>query len=133
MATLRTRWATGIVNKWSGHFICTGPYGNSTITAAVQFVTTNPHHTVRVRVGPGQSNMTLWDTTDSGDVAAHEFGHMLGNQDEYSDIACPNRSPVNTGTVMDNNVGPAEQRHVNRVCSSSPLLADHFSIGLDLI
>ena len=47
--------------------------------------------------------MTLWDTSDTGNVAAHEFGHMLGHPDEYADAACPNRNPVNTGTVMDDN------------------------------
>ena len=133
MATLRTTWQNGIVDKWSGRFVCTGPYGNSTITFTVQFVTSNAHHTVRVRQGPARSNMTTWDTSDTGDVAAHEFGHMIGNADEYSDTACPNRSPVNTGTVMDNNTGPALQRHVNRVCSSAPLSAEQFSIGLDLV
>jgi hypothetical protein len=58
---------------------------------------------------------------------------MLGNADEYVDAACPNRSPVSTGTVMDVVAGPAVQRQVNRVCSSTPLTAEHFSIGLNLI
>ncbi|MFI0446997.1 twitch domain-containing radical SAM protein [Actinomadura sp. 6N118] len=133
MTTLRTRWETGIEGKWSGQFVCTGPYGDSTITFNAQFVTSNAHHTVRVSRGPGQTNMTLWHTTDSGDVAAHEFGHMIGNQDEYTDSRCPNRTPVNTGTVMHVVAGPAVQRHVNRVCTSAPLAAEHFSIGLDLI
>jgi sulfatase maturation enzyme AslB (radical SAM superfamily) len=133
MATLRTRWETGIENKWSNRFVCTGPYGNSTITFDVQFVTSNAHHNVRVIAGSGQTNMTNWHTTDSGDLAAHEFGHMIGNQDEYFDANCPNRDPVNTGTVMDNNVGGALQRHVDRICSSTPLSAEHFSIGLNLI
>jgi sulfatase maturation enzyme AslB (radical SAM superfamily) len=133
LASLKSTWETGIENKWSNHFVCTGPYGNSTITFDVQFVSSNPHHTVRVIAGSGRSNMTNWHTTDSGDVAAHEFGHMLGNQDEYVDVNCPNRNPVNTGTVMDNNVGQALQRHVDRVCSSTPLTAEHFSIGLNLI
>ena len=74
-----------------------------TVIDHVEWVTTNEHHRVRVRQGPGQTNMTLWDTSDSGDVASHEFGHMLGHPDEYSSSACPNRSPVNTGTVMDDN------------------------------
>ncbi|WP_189176520.1 twitch domain-containing radical SAM protein [Streptomyces lasiicapitis] len=133
MATLRTTWETGIENKWSNHFVCAGPYGTSTITVDVQWVTSSPHHVVRVRQGPAQSNMTTWDTSDTGDVAAHEFGHMLGNPDEYTDANCPSRNPVNTGTVMDNNTGPALQRHVNRICVSAPLAAEVFSIGLDLI
>jgi hypothetical protein len=47
--------------------------------------------------------MTNWDTDDSGNVAAHEFGHMIGHPDEYADATCPARNPVSTGTVMDDN------------------------------
>ena len=38
-----------------------------------------------------QTNMTLWHTTDSGDVAAHEFGHMHGNPDEYTAAPAPSQ------------------------------------------
>ena len=113
--------------------MCTGPYGSSTITLNVQFVTAGAHHNVRVIAGSGRSDMLNWHTTDSGNVAAHEVGHMLGNADEYADANCPSRSPVNTGTVMDVTSGAAVQRHVNRVCSSTTLSAEHFSIGLNLI
>lgn len=133
MATLQTTWENGIQSKWNQNFLCTGPYGSSVITFDVQFVTSSPHHLVRVRRGPARSNMTLWDTNDSGDDIAHEFGHMLGNPDEYADPACPNRNPVRTGTVMDVVAGPAVQRHVNRICVSAPLAPEVFSIGLDLI
>jgi hypothetical protein len=49
------------------------------------------------------------------------------------DVNCPNRNPVSTGTVMDAVAGPAVQRQVDRICSSTPLTAEHFSIGLNLI
>jgi hypothetical protein len=106
MATLRNTWKTGIEDKWSNRFgCCTDPgcIGRCALNFHVEWVTENEHHRVRVQVGPARSNMTLWDTQDTGDVASHEFGHMLGHPDEYPDSACPNRSPVNTGTVMDDN------------------------------
>jgi hypothetical protein len=59
--------------------------------------------------------MLTWDTSDTGDVASHEFGHMLGLVDEYSDSVCPSRSPVNTGTVMDDNTEVVE-RQVEHLC-----------------
>ncbi len=54
--------------------------------------------------------MTTWDTSDTGAVASHEFGHMIGNPDEYTFASCPNRSPVNTGTIMDNNTNNIPSR-----------------------
>lgn len=111
-ATLRNTWKTGIENKWSGRFVCCtspGCIGRCTLNFTVEWVTSNEHHTVRVRQGPGATNMTLWDTSDSGDVASHEFGHMLGHPDEYSSGTCPMRNPVNTGTVMDDNTEVIER------------------------
>ena len=112
MNTLRTRWKTGIENKWSNRFgCCTDPgcIGRCALTFRVEWVTSGEHHRVRVQQGPAQSNMGNWDTMDSGDVASHEFGHMLGHPDEYSSSVCPARSPVNTGTVMDDNTEVVER------------------------
>lgn len=106
MNTLRTTWRNGIENKWSDRFVCCsspGCTGRCTLNFHVQWVDSGEHHRVRVRQGPARSNMTTWDTSDTGDVASHEFGHMLGHPDEYTDANCPGRSPVNTGTVMDDN------------------------------
>lgn len=117
-ATLRDRWKSGIESKWSSRFgCCTAPgcIGRCTLNFRVEWVTSDEHHRVRVRVGPARSNMTLWDTDDSGDVASHEFGHMLGHPDEYADGTCPRRSPVNTGTVMDDNTEVVE-RLVRPLC-----------------
>jgi len=131
MATLRNTWKTGIENKWSNHFACrcTGPncFRQGTLTFEALWVNNNPHHTVRVRQGPARSNMTTWDSNDSGDVASHEFGHMIGLVDEYADAVCPSRSPVNTGTVMDDNTEVVE-RQVEHFCellneNAVPLMA----------
>lgn len=124
LQNLRNTWKTGIENKWSNRFACCCEMlATSTLTSSnwapltfeVQWVTANPHHTVRVRVGPAGSNMLLWDTSDSADVASHEFGHMLGLVDEYTSALCPGRTPVNTGTVMDDNTEVVEG-HVEDLC-----------------
>jgi len=121
----KTRWRDGIIAKWSGHFACCEQGG---ITRArdcshacklsfdVAWVSQDAHHTVTVHRGPGRSDMLSWYHDDSGDVAAHEFGHMIGNKDEYADSGCPNRSPVNTGTVMDVVSGSAVRRQVQQIC-----------------
>jgi hypothetical protein len=119
MATLQATWENTIELRWNNRWGIGRP-GEITcpLTFDVQWVTNNPHHTVRVRVGPGQSNMTLWDTADTGAVAAHEFGHMHGNPDEYASATCPNRNPVNTGTVMDNNSNNVPQRLMQRLADN---------------
>lgn len=104
---VKDRWKRGIENKWSYRFACCHPPGCTSpcaLTFEVIWTTASPHLTVRVKKGGGRSNLSLWHTDDSGDVASHEFGHLLGHPDEYSEPSvCPSRSPVNTGTVMDDN------------------------------
>lgn len=115
MNTLRTTWQNGIESIWSNQWGC-GRSGELTcaLTFEVLWVNTDQHHTVRVNAGTKcfnamgnpmrcPTNKGRWHTNDSGNVAAHEFGHMLGHPDEYTDSDCPGRNPVNTGTVMDNN------------------------------
>ena len=77
----------------------------------VHWVTTDPHHIVAVHSGSGRSDEGNWYVMDPPGVATHEFGHMLGFPDEYQDDdLCPGRSPVGTGTVMDNNSNFVPQR-----------------------
>ncbi|MGX7678868.1 hypothetical protein ACSMXN_08210 [Jatrophihabitans sp. DSM 45814] len=106
MDSLRATWQQGIEQKWSNRFGCCDTKDcdcECALTFSVEWVDNNEHHTVQVSAGASRSDMTHWDTEDTGDVASHEFGHMLGHPDEYADSACPSRSPVNTGTVMDDN------------------------------
>lgn len=106
---LRNTWKNGIENTWSNRWGCRTPGElTCTLTFEVQWVTTNQHFFVRVRPGPetssvGNHGRATWDTLDTGAVASHEFGHMIGNRDEYLDSNCPDRDPADTGTVMDNN------------------------------
>ncbi len=119
MSSLQATWQSTIEARWSNRCGIGRP-GEVTcpLTFDVQFVTTNPHHTVRVQLGPAPSNLTLWDTLGTGAVAAHEFGHMHGNPDEYPDAACPSRSPVSTGTVMDNDSDTVPQRLMQRLADN---------------
>ena len=119
MNTLRSTWRDGIESSWNDRHGC-GRQGELACPLAfeVLWVTSGEHHTVRVRRGPGRSNMTTWHTTDGGDVAAHEFGHMLGNGDEYVDDQCPDRNPVNTGTIMHVLGGTIPARLVKRLADN---------------
>lgn len=119
MATLRQTWENGIETTW-GNRRAIGRAGEIAcpLRFDVVWVTGGEHHTVRVRTGPAGTNMTTWDTSDSGAVSAHEFGHMLGHPDEYTDSACPNRSPVSTGTVMDNNSNTVPDRLLQRFANN---------------
>ena len=125
LAACQQRWKPGIENAWNNRFSCctnlsavqeSGCVAPSRMSFEVRWVTTNAHHVVQVHRGPGRANMTNWFHDDSGRAAAHEFGHMIGNVDEYPDAACPNRSPVNTGTLMDTLSGQPVERHVERIC-----------------
>ena len=117
IAALQNTWRNGIRNRWNNRFRCHANNGQVLpLLVDVQWVNNNPHHSVRVRTGPAGTNMGTWDTADSGAVAAHEFGHMLGNPDEYVSAVCPRRCPVATGTVMDNNTQPV-LRHAQKLCA----------------
>ena len=119
MNTLRTRWRNGIVSTWSNRWGVGRP-GEAAcpLVFEVLWVAAGQHHAVRVRPGPARSNMLTWDTDDTGQVAAHEFGHMFGLLDEYVDDTCPNRSPVGTGTIMDNNSTNVPARMMQRFANN---------------
>lgn len=111
MTALRNTWETTIQNRWDNIW---GAGRNGELTCSLNFdlqwVNSGAHQNVRVRPGPAATNMGTWDTSDTGAVASHEFGHMIGNADEYSIATCPARSPVNTGVIMDNNTNNIPSR-----------------------
>ena len=103
-----------IQSAWSNKWGCSAT-GESTcrLTFEVQWTDNNSHHSVAVDVCPPpppppqcRANAGRLFDTSSGNTAAHEFGHWLGLKDEYQPLdpdECPNRDPVNTGTIMDTN------------------------------
>ena len=114
-------WKSACENKWNGKakFCCSGggcPNGY-TVSTVLQHVTSGEHYPVtantpgataggRSGLG-GTSSMTGWGVNDTVDIT-HEFGHMLGNCDEYfttngtdySSGGTGFRSP--TGRIMNN-------------------------------
>jgi hypothetical protein len=129
VTTLSTTWANGIAATWNNQW-GVGRAGEAScpLTFEVQWVTEDQHHAVRIRQGPMRSNMTTWDTSDGGATAAHEFGHMLGHADEYTDTNCPGRSPVSTGTVMDTNSNNVPPRLMRRLAAE---LGSYVAPGLN--
>jgi hypothetical protein len=116
IANLRTIWEPGIEGRWSNRFMIGRLRGSCAcasypVTFDVRFVDEGEHHTVRVRRGPARSNMTTWDTDDTENTAAHEFGHMLGFPDEYADEDCPDRLVAADDSVMRFNTGSVMNRH----------------------
>ena len=96
----KSAWKAAIESKWNNKvkLICPDPACRAACTngypvlAVVQYVTSGEHYTVTAnnpaataggRAGQGgTTSMTGWGVNDTVDVA-HEFGHMLGNRDEY--------------------------------------------------
>lgn len=119
MTACRQTWANGIVNTWSERWgVARSGELATRLTFEVIWTETNAHHEVSVAPGSGGTDMKNWHSGDSAGVAAHEFGHMIGNEDEYTSSVCPSRSPVNTGTVMDNNSNTVPARLVGRFASN---------------
>jgi hypothetical protein len=109
-------WEPAIENTWTGQHRITLDDGDCEcaqygVNLDMQIVENNEHHTVRVARGPGRSNMTNWHHDDSGGVASHEVGHMLGYADEYADAGCPNRPVTNDNSIMETTTGTPRPRH----------------------
>jgi len=87
---LKKIWREGIENMYNKKYdIVDGEY-RYPIEFKVNWVTSNPHHTVNVVQGEGNYDMSTWYTIcyDWGEdyndeAAAHEAAHMWGEYDEY--------------------------------------------------
>jgi hypothetical protein len=140
-ATTKSAWERAIESKWSGNFglHISGPNPDSPETCFPIFVDVQwvddpatAHYTImprrpgsttggRAGLG-GTSSMTDWGTADTVDVT-HEFGHMLGNTEEYfttngvdftfGGTRTGFRDPG--GTIMNNPTGSPVPRHYELV------------------
>ncbi len=100
---LKNRWKTGIEGVWDNKYRLRNANHTLQIRISADFTSSDPHHSIDVRAGPARSNAGLWDTQDTGLVAAHEFGHLLGNRDEYSLSADAYQTTVGTDPTTDPN------------------------------
>ena len=132
-------WRNGIQNKWNGAFhIENGK--RLAIVFEPQFNWAVTHHSVELHkppvvredsgnwyAGPNASTAAGAQDTTDGDTAAHEFGHLIGMDDEYNLTAAdytrytgaaPPAGPMpasgyDTTSVMGTaGTGPVEGRHV---------------------
>ncbi len=111
--SLAPYWEGGIEGLWNNRY---GILHNNQyyydIIYDVIFEYPSDHYNVRVRPGFSQgkprTTMTLWDTADTGRVAAHEYGHMVGNYDEYSGGATyPPSNPIIDSSSLMGSTAPA--------------------------
>lgn len=97
-------WKSSIESTWSGKW-AVWRAGEAKCRFSFRVIFTNfedkANHEVELHRSIDQVNMTNWEIVQSGRAAAHEYGHMIGHPDEYRDADCPDRDPVNTGTIMD--------------------------------
>jgi hypothetical protein len=93
------RWRRAIDRYWNNRFVATNGTTSLTLSFLPLFVYNaddNPHFTVNVRQGSGRANVSNWYVEDDEeDTAAHEFGHMIGNPDEYNLPATAAEIPTN--------------------------------------
>ena len=113
----QSTWEPAIEQAWTGRFPFRRQNGSCacesySVSLDVQWVTSGEHHVVQVHAGSGRADMGNFFLNNSGGTVAHEVGHMLGNADEYTDPACPNRTVTSDGSIMQNSQsGTARPRH----------------------
>ncbi|NES69112.1 MAG: hypothetical protein F6K24_29710, partial [Okeania sp. SIO2D1] len=117
-------WEEGIEGIWSNRYDIFDGYHTYPIVFDVEFIDRNADYTVTVHSESGRTNMTNWyldrpagwDNSYHDEIAAHEFGHMLGLYDEYEGGAVnPNISPnIFTNSLMAD-LGPTQPRHYQEI------------------
>lgn len=83
-----TQWRSGIQSAWNGRFTATNGATHLDVVFVPMFIHEageGPDYTVEVDEGTAyqRADTTHWWVGNTGDTVAHEFGHMVGNPDEY--------------------------------------------------
>ena len=101
---VKDKWEAGIERIWNDRFSLVTPAGEHyPVVIDVTFSGSRFHHDVIISRSGGKTDELNWGLMISPEVAAHEFGHMIGAFDEYSggaiaqDIGVTDRTSIMTG------------------------------------
>jgi hypothetical protein len=103
-AAYRATAEANVEGIWNNKYMIVDIATNSVFPVGVDMTTTGPRFDQSVKVSPafGRANALNWFVGDTGQVNAHEFGHLLGLYDEYIGGGIdrfPNPTLTNTGLM----------------------------------
>jgi Domain of unknown function (DUF4157) len=81
---LASRWLGGIERIWNGHFVFANGAQRLDVVFVPIFTESQPHYTIAVYNDNARGSAGSWREYYSGGTVAHEFGHLIGNPDEYN-------------------------------------------------
>lgn len=124
MDKIKARWLDGIKEKWNGKFkasngVTTLPIRFRPLFLADADTKTVSDHDLKVKAGSGRANAGKFYEKSTKGTAAHEFGHMIGNVDEYDQPIYDEHDKVTGGkdehdSVMSDH-GAVHARHFDSV------------------
>lgn len=115
-------WEAGIEQIWSNKYSLSDGSGQYAIRVDVQFVDSGADYEVAVHSGSGGGDMlnwyldTAWGPSYQDELAAHEFGHMLGAFDEYAGGAT-HLGQTASGTIMSDLTATVTGTHLASIDS----------------
>ncbi|PRP97582.1 Phage-related baseplate assembly protein [Enhygromyxa salina] len=131
------RWKNAIGSTWSGkHQLgrveCGSPFipecCRLNVEFNVDFVETDVRmgRTIVVADNTARANVRAWPLSSVDNVAAHEFGHLLGNPDEYIGATSVDSSVngdgavngIDTDSIMGKDQDVVRLRHYQTICDA---------------
>ena len=114
LSTYESTLEAQIEGIWDNKYKVRNSNGDLPIRINCAFTSSNPHHNINVYskttgVNYGEYNLSNWYPDASGfsvNAPSHEFGHMLGNKDEYNLSAADYTATVGTDPTTDPNATP---------------------------